>query len=85
MSVATLRAVGGSIMVAIPRPVLEALGLAANSKVTLSVADGRLIAEPVHRRRFTLSELVAQCDPAAPASDDESVWPDLEPRGDEAW
>lgn len=85
MHIATLRTVGGSVMMAIPKAILEALGLSANEKVGLSVADGRLVVEPTPRPRYSLADLVAQCDPAAPASKEEREWMNLEPVGDEVW
>jgi len=85
MHIATLRSVGGSVMMAIPKAILEALGLSANGKVGLSVADGRLVVEPALRPRYTLAELVAQCDAAAPVSDEEREWGDLKPVGGEIW
>ena len=85
MHIATLRTVGGSVMMAIPKAILEALGLSANGKVGLSVADGRLVVEPTPRPRYSLADLVAQCDAAAPASNEEREWMNLEPVGDEVW
>ena len=41
---ATLRPVGGSVMMAIPKPLLETLGVTANAKLDLTVEDGRLVA-----------------------------------------
>lgn len=85
MHISTLRSVGGSVMMAIPKAILEALGLTANGKVGLSVADGRLVVEPAPRPRYTIAELVAQCDPAAPVSDEVREWENLEPVGSEIW
>jgi antitoxin component of MazEF toxin-antitoxin module len=48
-------------MLAIPRPVLEALELTPNSPVDLSVKAGRLVVDPhKRRRRYSLDELLAQ-------------------------
>lgn len=85
MHIATLRTVRGSVMIAIPKAILEALGLAANEKVGLRLADGRLVVEPTLRPRYSLAELVAQCDSAAPVSDEEREWETLEPVGSEIW
>ena len=85
MHIATLRTVGGSVMMAIPKAILEALGLAANAKVGLSVADGRLLVEPRARPHYSLAELVAQCDPDAPISAEDRAWMEIEPAGDEIW
>lgn len=80
---ATLRTVGGSVMMAIPKPLLEALGVAANAKLDLVVEDGKLVAIPRKRPKYTLEELLAQCDPDAPITDEERMWMDLEPVGRE--
>ena len=85
MITSTLRNVGGSVMLAIPKTLLEALGLSANAKVALSVDQGRLVIEPRPRPKYTLAELLAECDPAAPESPDEKEWEELRPVGREAW
>ncbi|MCV3765889.1 AbrB/MazE/SpoVT family DNA-binding domain-containing protein [Rhizobium sp. TRM95796] len=83
MATSTLRTVGGSVMMAIPKPLLEMLGLAPNAKLDLSVEDGRLVAIPRPRPRYSLDELVAQCDPDAPLSEEEQAWLDAPPMGRE--
>ncbi len=84
MLIATLRNVGGSVMMAIPKPLLDGLGLTANTKVGLSVDHGRLIVEPQTKLKYTLAELVAQCDLSAPIACD-TTWEDLSPIGREQW
>ncbi|WP_422927528.1 antitoxin [Singulisphaera sp. PoT] len=84
MHLSTLRSVGGSVMFAIPKSLLEGLGLAANSRVGLSVSEGRLIVEPNPRLRHTLAELIAECDPAAPLTAEEQAWLADQPTGREA-
>jgi antitoxin component of MazEF toxin-antitoxin module len=37
-----LRAVGGSVMFAIPKPMLEGLNLHADQQVGVSISDGRI-------------------------------------------
>ena len=83
MPTATLRNVGGSVMVAIPKPLLEGLGLQANAKVALSLEEGRLIVEPRPRPRYTLAELLADCDPEARPGLEEEAWQEVEPVGRE--
>jgi antitoxin ChpS len=83
MYLTTLRSVGGSVMFAIPKAILESLGLLPNTKVGLSVSDGRLIISPQSRPRYTLAELLAQCDASAPATDEDRIWHDSEPVGRE--
>lgn len=79
----TLRTVGGSVMMAIPKPLLETLGIAANAKLDLTVEDGKLVAVPRKRPKYTLEELLAQCDPDAEITEEEKMWMNLEPVGKE--
>jgi antitoxin ChpS len=80
---AKLRSVGGSVMFAIPKPILDSLDLRPNTEVSLSISEGRLVVEPNSRPRYTLAELLAQCDPSAPRTDEEQAWLDDEPVGRE--
>jgi len=83
MITSTLRTVGGSVMMTIPKPVLESLGLGPNEKVTLHVDNGRLVVEPRARPRYALADLIAQCDPAAPGDPGQRAWDEAEPVGRE--
>ncbi len=83
MLLTTLRTVGGSVMFAIPKPILEGLGLLPNTQVGLSVSEGRLIVEPHPRPRYTLAELMEQCDLSAPVTEEGQAWLDAEPVGRE--
>jgi antitoxin ChpS len=85
MFTTTLRNVGGSVMMAIPKSLLEGLGLSANTKVGLSLKDGRLVIEPCHKPKYSLTELLEQCDASAPVSAEELAWQEIRPIGDEAW
>jgi antitoxin ChpS len=83
MTDATLRAVGGSIMVAIPKPMLDGLGLSANEKVTLHLDGNRLVMEPRLKPKYKLADLLEQCDLDAPEHPDVKLWDELEPEGQE--
>ena len=83
MHLTTLRTVGGSVMFAIPKAILESLDLLPNTQVGLSVSDGRLIVEPHPRKRYTLAELMGQCDLSAPMTDETRAWLDTAPVGRE--
>lgn len=78
----SLRKVGGSVMLAVPPTVLEALKLRAGAKVDLTVDDGRLVIEPQPRPRYTLGELLAQ-GVAARISAEDGKWLDTPPVGRE--
>ena len=85
MLTSTLRNVGGSVMMAIPKSVLDGLGLAVNTKVALSVEQGRLVVQARPKPKYTLAELLAQCDPTAPEADRDEAWDSTEPVGREVF
>jgi antitoxin ChpS len=60
-----LRKVGGSVMLAIPPVMLEALGLSSDAPVDMAVEAGRLVVERKARRRYSLDELLAQGKPSS--------------------
>jgi len=78
-----LRKVGGSVMLAVPPALLDVLHLAAGAKVGLVVDNGRLVVEPAARPRYTLEELLAQCDASTEISAEDREWLDAPPVGDE--
>ena len=83
MHTTNLRKVGGSVMLAVPPAVLEMLHLQAGATVGLMVDGGRLIVQPQARRRYTLDELLAQCDPNVDPAQEDREWLDARPAGRE--
>ena len=81
MPVATLRNVGGSVVMAIPRSLLDLVGLQAGAQVEVAVQQGSLLVTPQRKRRYKLAELLAQCDPILPLTPDEQAWHDMPPVG----
>lgn len=77
-----LRRVGGSVMLAVPPPLLDLLRLGAGAKVDLDVDDGRLVVSPCVQPSYTLDELLAQCDETA-EDDVDRAWLDSGPVGKE--
>jgi antitoxin ChpS len=65
MHTTNLRKVGGSVMLAVPPALLNILQLHPGAKVGVAVESGRLIVEARPRPRYTLAELLAQCNPKA--------------------
>jgi antitoxin ChpS len=57
--------------------------LQAGAKVGIAVESGRLVVQPQQRRRYTLNELLAQCDPKAPRAKEGQEWLDSKPVGGE--
>ena len=80
---ARLRKVGGSVMLAIPKPVLDALALGPDAPVGLSVKAGRLVVDPKGRRRYTLDELINQSKRAGKRSRADRSWVAGKPIGRE--
>ena len=83
MHTTNLRKVGGSVMMAVPPALLDLLHLGAGAKVGLAVDNGRLVVDPQPRPRYTLDELLAQCDASAEATTEDRAWLDDKPMGDE--
>jgi antitoxin ChpS len=83
MYTTNLRKVGGSIMLAVPPALLDILHLRPGAKVGMAVQGGRLVVEPQHRPRYTLDELLAQCNPRARRSKEDREWLDNKPVGGE--
>jgi len=81
MSTATLRTVGGSIVLAIPKQLLEMVQLQAGSKVDINVEQGHLVVIPQRKKRYMLSDLLAQCDPSLPLTVEEREWLDIPAAG----
>ena len=88
MHTTNLRKVAGSDMLAVPPALLDILHLQPGATVGIAVKGGRLVVEPQKRRRYTLNELLAQCDPKAPrargrSKKHEQEWLDSRPVGGE--
>ena len=83
MHTTALRKGGGSIMLAVPSAFLEQLHLKAGSSVGIEIEQGRLVIQPKQRKRYTLDELLSQCDASAEMSAEESAWLGSAPDGNE--
>ncbi|MDO8359503.1 MAG: antitoxin [Devosia sp.] len=85
----TIKKAGGSLIVTVPAKARDALKLSEGQEMTVAVEDGRLVYEakaPTRRRsKYTLEELLAQCDPSIPLSEEEENWLNRKPVGREIW
>ena len=81
MPTATLRTIGGSVVMAIPRRLLELVHLQSGSQVDIDVQQGRLVVALQKKNRYTLAELLAQCNPKLPISAEEKEWLDAPAMG----
>ena len=62
---------------------LDLLNLRVGAKVDIDVKDGRLVIEPNVRPRYSLDELLAQCDENDTLSSEDRAWIDAKPVGKE--
>jgi antitoxin ChpS len=77
-----LRKFGNSTGAAFPPSVLKDLGLKAGQPMTMdTTADGKITLTP--KRKYTLSELLAQCDSHAAVPADIAAWEAAGPAGQE--
>jgi antitoxin ChpS len=74
MHTTNLRKVGGSVMLAVPPALLDILRLSPGAEVGVTVENGRLVVEPRHRPRYTLDQLLAQCNPKASRRKEDREW-----------
>lgn len=82
MHTSTLRAIGGSVSVTLPRQFLRSLGLDTGAQVEVTIEDGRLVLSPV-RPRYTLADLMRGMKPGdMPTAEG---WETMPPAGNEAW
>ena len=83
MHTTNLRKVGCSVMLAVPPALLDILDLQPGAQVGVLVEGGRLVVEPQHRRRYTMDELLAQCNPKARRTRQNRDWVESQPFGGE--
>jgi antitoxin ChpS len=70
-------------MLAVPPALLDILRLRPGAQVGIAIESGRLVVEPQQRPRYTLDQLLAQCNPKAARSKEERGWLSGKPAGAE--
>ncbi len=70
-------------MLAVPPALLDVLRLQPGAKVGIAIESGRLVVDPQPRPRYTLNELLSQCNPQARRTKEEREWLDGKPVGRE--
>lgn len=79
-----LRKYGNSTVAVLPPPVLRDLGIAAGQHMSLQTTeDGRIVLS--RKRRYVLTEMIAQCDLKAEPPADLALWDSAKPAGQEVW
>ena len=80
MSLTTVQKLGDALVVVLPSELQEELKLSEGSALEMEAHQGKLL---VRRRKYTMQELVEQCDPNAPVSDEDRAWDAMMPAGRE--
>jgi antitoxin ChpS len=78
-----LQEVDGAVVLAFPAAVSELLDLKPGMVVALSVDEGRLVVQTQNRSKYTLQELLDQCDFSLPVTTEEREWLDAPAVGEE--
>ena len=78
-----LRKVGGSVMMAVSPAFLEELNIGSGSVVDVALLDGHLVVRPITQPKYTLADLLAQCDAKAKMPKEDKEWLSLSPVGNE--
>ncbi|EGJ7722281.1 type II toxin-antitoxin system ChpS family antitoxin [Escherichia coli] len=80
----TIKRWGNSSGMVIPNVVMKELNLRPGQSVEAQVSKNQLILTPISRR-YSLDELLAQCDMNATELSEQDVWGKSTPAGDEIW
>lgn len=79
-----LRKYGNSTVAVLPPAVLKNLGIKAGQSMTLTTTGERTITlSPKHK--FSLANMLAQCDAKVPPPADMAPWDAARPVGQEVW
>lgn len=79
-----LKKAGGSLVMTVPAAARNTLHLHEGQELSVKVEGDKLVLEPaVQRPKYTLDELLAECDFDTPYSDEERAWLDAPPVGRE--
>lgn len=75
---------GNSAAVRLPVDLLRKYGLHDGDLLEVQEEPGKLILKPVSAKpKYTLEQLLSQCDPDAPEPEDLKAWRDMKPVGRE--
>lgn len=82
----SIRKVGNSAGMTIPSAVFKSQGLAIGDTVDIEENDGYLVVRKVSEKpKYTLEQLLSQCDPDAPEIEDLEAWEATDKVGSEVW
>jgi len=82
----SVRKVGNSAGMTIPAVLLKSQGLAIGDSLDIEEHDGYIVLKKAcSRPKYTLDQLLSECDKSASVSDEMREWDGLEKVGNEIW
>lgn len=81
----SLRKMGNSTGMILPKAILDELGLRSGAKIELRVEDGKVIAEPVKRKVREGWAEAARIIGSEPLTDEDLAWLDMPNEFDDEW
>ncbi len=70
----SIKKLGNSVGILLPSVLVRTLNLSVGQPVDIESIDGNLVVKPKIAKRYSLKELVAQCNPKAPMPDEIKEW-----------
>ena len=70
----SIRKLGNSAGLILPSALLRSLNLSVGSSVTAEQVKGKLVLTPATKPRYSLAEMIAQCDLKAQPPKDMQAW-----------
>lgn len=82
----TIRKIGNSSGTILPAHLLKKLHLTEGDSINIEDDGNNIVISPIVKRpKYKLDELLAQCDPNAPISDELNDWDNSPAVGKEVW
>ena len=82
----SIRKIGNSAGMILPAVILKKLHLAEGDEIEISENGRQIVITPKKNRpKYTLKELLAQCDLDAPMPEATKEWDEVKPVGRESW
>lgn len=73
----SIKKLGNSVGILLPSILVKSLNLSVGQSVEIESLDGNLVVKPNQTRRYTLVELIAQCNPKAPMPAEIAGWENM--------
>lgn len=80
----TIKKWGNSAGVIIPGAIMKELNMQVGQSMEAQIVDNQVVLKPLSKR-YTLEELLAQCDPNAASATEDELWGNAGPMGNEVW